>query len=122
MENNEVKTWHILIFTGLLAFMIFIIYQRPEITHQTEVSNCKEDSLREVVNNLKSELEIAEDGWDKKEQRYEDILFEYEYGINQLKEYRPEAYRYFHRIIGYRERFSREVEVENKKRLNISKW
>jgi hypothetical protein len=83
---------------------------------------CKEDSLREVVYNLKSELEIAEDGWDKKEQRYEDILFEYEYGIGQLKEYRPEAYRYFHRIIGYRERFSREVEIENKKRLNSSKW
>ncbi len=78
---------------------------------------CKEDSLREVVYNLKSELEMAEDGWDKKEQRYEDVLFEYEYGISQLKENRPEAYRYFHRIIGYRERYSREVEIDNKKRL-----
>ena len=122
MENNEVKTWHVLVFTGLLAFMIFIIYQKPETTHQTEASNCKDDSLQSVINQLQGELEIEEDGWDKKENRYEDILFEYEYGMNHLKETHPNAYREFHRIIGYRERYSRDVERENKKRININKW
>lgn len=122
MENNEVKTWHVLVFTGLLVFIIFIIYQKPETTHQTEVSNCKDDSLQLVINELQNELNIEEDGWDIKESRYEDILFEYEYGMSHLKHSHPEAYREFHRIIGFKENYSRETEKENKKRININKW
>ncbi len=106
------------IISGIIMVLIFSYLQKINtVPIQMGQHICKEDSLREVVYNLKGELEIAEDGWDKKEQRYEDVLFEYEYGINQLKENRPEAYRYFHRIIGYRERYSREVEIDNKKRL-----
>jgi hypothetical protein len=125
MEDKNTNRIAISLIVGLIIFIV--IFTFLELNYRVETINykqhvCKEDSLREVVNNLKGELEMAEDGWDKKEQRYEDILFEYEYGIGQLKENRPEAYRYFHRIIGYRERYSRDVEFENKKRLNINKW
>ena len=117
MENNEVKIWHILVFMFLTTLMIYFIYYKPEVTYENNNKICKEDSLREVIYNLKSELEISEDGWDKKEQRYEDVLFEYEYGLERLKETHPSAYKEFHRIIGYKEKYNHEIERENKKRL-----
>jgi hypothetical protein len=125
MENNNQNSTIISLLVGLITFILIFTYM--EFNDRVKIVNtkehiCKEDSLREVVYNIKSELEIAEDGWDKKEQRYEDVLFEYEYGISQLKENRPEAYRYFHRIIGFRERYSKDVEIENKKRLNALKF
>ena len=78
---------------------------------------CQEDSLRTVIANLQMDLENQEDGWDKKESRYEDILFEYSFGLDRLKETHPSAYKEFHRIIAYSERYSKEVERENIKRL-----
>lgn len=94
--------------------------QNQVVMSQTHI--CKEDSLQSVINNLQSELQMEEDGWDKKESRYEDVLFEYEYGVSHLKHSHPEAYREFHRIIGFKETYSRETEKENKKRININKW
>ncbi len=78
---------------------------------------CKEDSLKNELTNLQIKLETEEDGWDFRERRYEQILFEYEYGINAIKETHPEAYREFHRIISYREEYNRKSEKENLKRL-----
>jgi hypothetical protein len=83
-----------------------------------ETKPCKEDSLQNVINDLKIEIENEEDGWDKKERRYEDVLFEYQFGLDHLKNYHPNAYKDFHRILGYRERYSKEIERENKQRLN----
>ena len=51
------------------------------------------------------------------EKRYEEIIFEYQWGVDYLKYYHTQAYRDFHRIIGYKERYSRDVEFKNKKRL-----
>ena len=75
------------------------------------------DSLNNVIVSLQSELKIAEDGFDSKESRYEDIISEYEIGLSYLKDYHPAAYKDFHRIIGMRERYSRELDRENKQRL-----
>ncbi len=83
-----------------------------------ETKTCKEDSLQTVINDLIIEKENDEDGWDDKEKRYEQILFEYEYGLDHLKHYHPEAYKEFHRIIGYKEKYNHEIERENKKRLD----
>jgi hypothetical protein len=83
----------------------------------TETKTCKEDSLQTVINDLIIQKENDEDGWDDKEKRYEQILFEYEYGLDHLKHYHPEAYKEFHRIIGYKEHYSKQDERENKKRL-----
>lgn len=118
MKNKEVETWHILVFMIIAAFMIYLIYDRPQIAYDNIKTNCNEDSLRMVIEDLRGTLETEENGWDSKEQRYEDILFEYEYGLSQIKNSHPSAYKEFHRIIGYREVYSKETERENIKRLN----
>ena len=78
----------------------------------------KIDSLQNVIDSLQTEIFFLEDGFDNKEHRYEDIMFEYELGLSYLKDYHPKAYKDFHRIIGMRERYSSELNRENSKRLN----
>jgi hypothetical protein len=86
------------------------------------IDGCKEDSLQNVINQLQIDFENEEDGWDNKEKRYEQILFEYEYGLDHLKNYQPHAYREFHRILSHKENFTRQDEQENIKRLETPKW
>jgi hypothetical protein len=83
-----------------------------------EDEKAKVDSLNEVVDSLQTEIFYLEDGFDEKEHRYEDVIFDYELGISYLKDYHPKAYKDFHRIIGMRERYSAELNRENSKRLN----
>ena len=83
-----------------------------------EDEKAKVDSLKNVVDSLQTEIFFLEDGFDDKEHRYEDVIFEYELGISYLKDYHPKAYKDFHRIIGMRERYSAELNRENSKRLN----
>jgi hypothetical protein len=83
-----------------------------------EDEKAKVDSLNKVVDSLQTEIFYLEDGFDEKEHRYEDVIFEYELGISYLKDYHPKAYKDFHRIIGMRERYSAELNRENSKRLN----
>lgn len=107
----------------IIIILTIIAVRKPyDLTPPPIHNGCNEDSLHNVINQLQSELQMSEDGWDRKENRYEDILFEYEYGINHLKESHPEAYKEFHRIIGYRERYSTQVERENKIRLKSNKF
>ena len=77
------------------------------------------DSLTKVVDSLKIEIFTIEDGFDYKEHRYEDVVFEYELGLSYLKDYHPNAYKDFHRIIAHKEKYSHEIERENKKTLSI---
>ncbi len=74
------------------------------------ITECKADSLQNVIGNLQSDIKILEDGFDSREHRYEDVLFEYELGLSYLKDYHPTAYKDFHRIVGMRERYSHELE------------
>lgn len=126
MENRN----NVLMIT-LVAVMVLISWGLTKNFNEhtappapTPIQNhiCKEDSLREVITNLEMDIETLEDGWDKKERRYEDILFEYEFGIDRLKETHPSAYKEFHRIISYRENYSKQDERDNKKRLNVEKF
>jgi hypothetical protein len=78
----------------------------------------KRDSLQNVIDSLQIEIFSLEDGFDYKEHRYEDTIFQYEFGISYLKDYHPNAYKDFHRIIAHKERYSHEVERENTKILN----
>ncbi len=80
------------------------------------------DSLQDVIGNLQSKVHMLEDGFDTKEHRYEDVIGEYEIGLSYLKDYHPKAYKDFHRIIGFREQYSIELEKENTKRLKSEKW
>jgi hypothetical protein len=75
------------------------------------------DSLTRVVDSLEMEIHSQAQKFDNKEKKYKEILFEYELGIDRIKNYHPKAYEDFHRILAYREDYSREAEIENKKRL-----
>jgi hypothetical protein len=118
------KDFLIKVFGGLVIIVLLTIIaiRKPHNMIPPPIETCKEDSLRNVIDSLKSELQFTEDGWDKKEHRYEDVLFEYELGISYLKDYHPKAYQDFHRIIGMKERYSSELERENKKRLQLEKY
>ena len=76
------------------------------------------DSLTRVVDSLQMEIHSQAQKFDNTEKKYKEILFEYELGIDRIKNYHPKAYEDFHRILAYREDYSREAEIENKKRLN----
>ena len=76
------------------------------------------DSLTRVVDSLEIEIHSQAQKFDNTEKKYKEILFEYELGIDRIENYHPKAYEDFHRILAYREDYSREAEIENKKRLN----
>jgi hypothetical protein len=118
MENKDRSVLIMGIIVSLFGVLVSLMYfnDKPNVVIATNI--CKDDSLQKVINQLQVDIETAEDGWGNKEKRYEEILFEYEYGVNYLKDYQPQAYREFHRIIGHKERYSIETERENKKRLN----
>ena len=76
------------------------------------------DSLQTKIDSLQMEIHSQAQKFDNTEKKYKEILFEYELGIDRIKNYHPRAYEDFHRILAYREDYSREAEIENKKRLN----
>lgn len=75
------------------------------------------DSLQNVVDSLQIELESQSKRFDIKEKQFNKVIFEYEFGIEWLEKYHPKAYEEFHRVLAYKEDYSREDEIENKKRL-----
>ena len=106
----------------LLAVGLSMNHSKVNITKAEEsylASLEKIDLLQTKIDSLKSEIEIMETDFDSKEHRYEDIIGEYEIGLSYLKDYHPKAYKDFHRIIGMKERYSSELDKENKKRLSI---
>lgn len=118
MENKDRSVLIIGTIASLFGVIISLMYlnNKPNVVITTNI--CQEDSLQNVINELQMDLKMQSDGFDSKERRYEEILFEYEYGVNYLKDYQPQAYREFHRIIGHKERYSINTEQENKKRLS----
>jgi hypothetical protein len=124
MENRKDIIIRVLFGLLVLGVLIIVAIRKPNDMVPPPLTNniCKEDSLQNVINQLKIEHENEEDGWDNKEKRYEEVLFEYEVGLDHLKHYHPTAYKEFHRIVGYKENYSHETERENKKRFKIDKW
>ena len=118
MENNNGGVLIIgLIIGALIGVFVSLTYFNDKPTPVVSTKICKEDSLQNVIIELQMDLKMQSDGFDSKERRYEDILFEYEYGVNYLKDYQPEAYREFHRILSHKENFTRQDEQENIERL-----
>jgi len=106
-------------FIGFQLLFHFII-KPNNIAPEPFTTECKADSLQSVIDSLQIDIKLSEDGFDVRESRYEDVIGEYEIGLSYLKDYHPSAYKDFHRIIGMKERYSRELEKENKQRLNIN--
>ena len=122
MDSNT--TYKIGLFTvlviGFIAVGLSMNHSKVNITKAEESyieSLHKQDSLKNVIDSLRTEIIFLEDGFDVKEHRYEDVIFEYELGLSYLKDYHPKAYKDFNRIIGMKERYSAELERENNKRL-----
>ena len=93
----------------------------PTPSHYDELV-LRVDSLENVVDSLQTEIQFNEDAFDSKESRYEDVISEYELGLSYLKDYHPTAYKDFHRIIGMKERYSHQLDRENKTRLQTNKF
>lgn len=109
----------------LLAVGLSVNHSKENITKAEESyleSLQKRDSLQNVIDSLQTDITILENGFDSKEHRYEDVIFEYELGLSYLKDYHPTAYKDFHRIIGMKEKYSHELNRENTKRLNQYKF
>jgi hypothetical protein len=123
MENrNNVLLILLVSIVVLLSVGLTKNFNEREAPVASLSTTCKEDSLIKVITDLEIELKNEQDGWDNKERRYENILFEYEYGLDHLKNYHLKAYKDFHRILSHREYYSHEIERENIKRLQIEKW
>jgi len=123
MENNNGGVLIIgLIIGALIGVFVSLTYFNDKPTPVVSTTICKEDSLQNVIIELQMDLKMQSDGFDSKEKRYSEILFEYEYGINHLKIYQPQSYREFHRILAHKENFSRQDEQDNIKRLESPKW
>ena len=123
MENRNSVL--ISVIAGLITFILiftFLEFNDHVESVNTDEHICKEDSLQKVINDLIIEKENDEDGWDDKEKRYEQVIFEFQYGLDHLKNYHQQAYRDFHKILSHKEYYSHEDERENKKRLQIEKW
>jgi hypothetical protein len=123
MDSNT--TYKIGLFTilviGFVAVGLSMNHSKVNITKAEEsylTSLQKRDSLQNVIDSLQIEIFSLEDGFDYKEHRYEDVVFQYELGLSYIKDYHPNAYKDFHRIIAHKERYSHEVERENTKILN----
>jgi hypothetical protein len=120
--GKNLKTALILAGIGALAFQIFfwtVVYPKDHTTPEPITTECKADSLQNVIGNLQSDIKMLEEGFDSREHRYEDVILDYEIGLSYLKDYHPKAYKDFHRIVGMREDYSHELERENKKRLKL---
>jgi hypothetical protein len=105
----------------ILAIGLSNGYEKPVVAMSREnyaIQQHTIDSLIVANDSLQTEIFMLEDGFDFKEHRYEDVLFEYELGISYLKDYHPKAYKDFHRILAHKEKYSHEIERENIKRLN----
>jgi gas vesicle protein len=123
MENNNGGVLIIgLIIGALIGVFVSLTYFNDKPTPVVSTTICKEDSLQNVIIELQMDLKMQSDGFDSKEKRYSEILFEYEYGLDHLKNYQPQSYREFHRILAHKENFSRQDEQDNIKRLESPKW
>lgn len=122
MINRYIKYyfdyWPILVPILIVLTIAWGLSREKELAPQPISVEYKIDSLNNMIDSLQTEIFYLEDGFDFKEHRYEDVIFEYELGLSYLKDYHPNAYKDFHRIIGMKERYSNELKKENIKRLN----
>jgi hypothetical protein len=122
MENRDTSVLTFGAIVSLFGVLVSLMYFNDKPASVVTTNICKEDSLINLVNELRMDLKMQSDGFDYKEKRYSEILFEYEYGVDHLKNYQPQAYREFHRILSHKEYFSRQDEQDNIKRLETPKW
>ena len=117
-DNMKILLAFIIGFIGF-QLLFHLVIKPNNAPPELITTECKADSLQNIIGNLQSDIKMLEDGFDSREHRYEDVLLDYEIGLSYLKDYHPTAYKDFHRIVGMRERYSHELEKENIKHLKL---
>jgi hypothetical protein len=122
--NNSVKAVTFFLLGSVLWLGIYISILKPNITPVVEETNTNQllvenQKLKSENDSLNAELESQAKRFDNKEKEYNKVIFEYEFGMDRIEKYHPKAYEDFHRILAYKEEYSREDEMENKKRLKF---
>jgi hypothetical protein len=120
--NNSFKAVTFFVLGSIIWLILYVSVIKPKNTPIVEETNTNQllvenQKLKSENDSLSAELQSQAQRTDFKEKKYKEILFEYELGIDRIKNYHPNAYEDFHRILAYREDYSRESEIENKKRL-----
>jgi hypothetical protein len=120
--NNSVKSVTFFVLGSIIWLVFYISILKPNNIPVVEEVNTNEllvenQKLKSENDSLSAELESQAKRFDNKENEYNKVIFEYELGIDRIKNYHPNAYEDFHRILAYKEQYSREDEMENKKRL-----
>jgi hypothetical protein len=117
-----------IILSIIIGIMIFQLvwwastYKNDDIIQEPITTECKADSLQNVIDSLTSDYEIQREGWENKEKRYENIIFHYQYGLGYIKDYDPATYKKIIRIAMLKEDFSYDVEKEFKEQVNINRF
>jgi hypothetical protein len=120
--NNSVKSVTFFVLGSIIWLILYVSVIKPKNTPIVQEVNTNEllvenQKLKSENDSLSAELESQAKRFDNKENEYNKVIFEYELGIDRIKNYHPNAYEDFHRILAYKEQYSREDEMENKKRL-----
>jgi hypothetical protein len=99
-----------ILFIGFIAVGLSMNHSKVNITKAEQsylASLQKRDSLQNVIDSLQTEIFVLEDGCDYKEHRYENVIDEYEMGMDYLKNHHPTAYKDFNKFIArkYKQRY-----------------
>jgi hypothetical protein len=124
MKNLNIVVIGVAVLFACYSFVLLIPNESKPLVllsrEQTNTLVVENDSLQNIIDSLQIDLESQARGFDQKEHRYEEVIFEYEYGIEWIQRYHPEAYRDFHRVLSYKERYTRIGEMQNIKRLKVN--
>jgi cell division protein FtsB len=120
--NNSVKAAMFFLLGSILWLVFYMNILKPNNTPVVEETNTNQllvenQKLKSENDSLIAELHQTNQLFDKKEKKYIEIIARYEYGIDWVKSYHRNTYEEFHRILAFKETYSREDEVQTKKEL-----
>jgi hypothetical protein len=120
--NNSFKAVTFFVLGSIIWLILYVSVIKPKNTPIVEETNTNQllvenQKLKSENDSLIAELHQTNQLFDKKEKKYVEIISRYEFGIDWLKSYQRNAYEEFHRMLAFKETYSREDEVETKKQL-----
>jgi hypothetical protein len=120
--KNSVKAAMFFLLGSILWLVFYMNILKPNNTPIVEETNTNQllvenQKLKSENDSLIAELGQTNQLFDKKEKKYIEIIARYEYGIDWVKSYHRNTYEEFHRILAFKETYSREDEVQTKKEL-----
>lgn len=122
MENKKELLVRVIMGLTIVLLLITMIFKidRTNTVAPVPPSVSNEDSLLNVIDSLSSQVATYEMELDQIEKKHDEVVFEYGLGLEHIEKTHPDAFKEFHRFIGFKERYTRETKNENKKRL--VKW